>query len=95
MAELECWTGRLTLEARSRIVAVDIEEGLLVSVFEDDSPSDAVVALYDLIEAREGRYRFSPLESVVKTELAPMTVGTLMLRVSHRKDELQRAELGA
>jgi hypothetical protein len=95
MAELEHWTGRLTVEAKDRIVAIDLEDGHLVAVFEDDSPSDAVQALYDLVEAREGRYCFSPLASVAKTELAPMTVGTLMLRVSHRQDELSRAEVGS
>lgn len=94
MAELERWTGRLSIEAKSRTVLVDWADGLLVGVFEDDSPSDAVTALYDLVEAREGRYRFTPLPTVTKTELAPMTVGTLMLRVGHRRDELRRADVG-
>lgn len=94
-AELEMWTGRLTLETRSRTVQVDLETGLLVGVFEDDSPSDAVEALHELLDARDGRFSFSPAESVVKTELAPLMVGTLLLRASHLRDEMNRADVGS
>jgi hypothetical protein len=95
MAELERWTGRLTLEAQTHTVQVDLEGGLLVGVLEDDSPTDAVEALHELLESREGSFSFSPQVAVVKTELAPMTVGTLLLRASHRRDELSRADVGA
>lgn len=94
-AELEMWTGRLSLETRSRTVQVDLETGLLVGVFEDDSPSDAVEALHELLDARDGRFSFSPAESVVRTELAPLTVGTLLLRASHLRDEMHRADVGS
>lgn len=92
MAELECWTGRLVVEAGHRTVLLDLLGGLLVGVFEDDSPSDAVEALYELVEVRVGRFSFSPRPHVAKTELAPMTVGTLLLRASHRRDEMSRAD---
>ena len=97
MAELERWTGRLTLEAHARTVQIDLEAGLLVGVFDDDSPSDAVETLYDLIEVRDGKFSFTPARQVAKTELAPMTVGTLLLRASHRRDELGRldAQMGS
>jgi hypothetical protein len=94
MAELECWTGRLTLDAGARTVFLDMEAGLLVGVFEDDSPSDAVETLYDLIDARDGGFSFSPHHPVTKTELSPLTVGTLLLRASHRRDEVTRLEVG-
>lgn len=94
MSELERWTGRLTLQASGRTVIVDLESGLLVGVFEDDSPSDAVEALHELIDDRDGRFTFSPSPSVTRTELAPMTVGTLLLRASHRRDEMNRADFG-
>ncbi len=92
MAELEHWTGRLTLETGQRTLLLDLEGGLLIGVFEDDSPSDAVEALYGLVEARDGRFAFSPQHQLNKTELAPMTVGTLLLRASHRRDEVDRAD---
>ncbi|HXS18474.1 MAG TPA: DUF4388 domain-containing protein [Polyangiaceae bacterium] len=92
MAELERWTGRLILEARERTVLLELEGGLLVGAFEDDSPAEAVEALHELIEVRDGRFSFSPGASAVKTELAPMTVGTLLLRASHRRDERSRAD---
>jgi len=94
MAELERWTGRLMIDAHTRTVLLDLEAGFLVGVFEDDSPSDAVETLYDLIEVRDGGFSFNPQHSVAKTELAPMTVGTLLLRASHRRDEVTRLEVG-
>ena len=95
MAELECWTGRLMMEAAQRTLLLDLQGGLLVGVFEDDSPTDAVEALYDLVEVRTGRFSFSPSLQVAKTELAPMTVGTLLLRASHRRDEVSRSDAAA
>lgn len=94
MAELERWTGRLHLEARERDLLLELEAGLLIGVFEDDSPTDAVEGLYELIEVRDGRFSFTPGASAVKTEPAPMTVGTLLLRASHRRDERNRVEMG-
>jgi hypothetical protein len=94
MAELERWTGRLVLEACERTVLLELEAGLLIGAFEDDSPAEAVEALYELIEVRDGRFSFSPGATAVKTELAPMTVGTLLLRASHRRDERSRADAG-
>lgn len=91
MAELERWTGRLTLEVETHTVQVDLEAGLLVGVLEDDSPSDAVEALYDLVEMRVGKFSFTPSATVMKTEPAPLTVGSLLLRAGHRRDELSRA----
>lgn len=93
-AELEMWTGRLTLETKNRTVQVSLEGGLLVGVSEDDSPSDAVEALHELLDDRAGRFSFSPGALALKTELAPLTVGTLLLRASHLRDEMNRSDVG-
>lgn len=89
MAELEKWTGRLTLESQGTVI-IDLEGGLIVGALDEDAPCDAVDAVVSLMETRDGRFSFTPFATALKTERPPLTVGSLLLKASHRRDELNR-----
>lgn len=98
MFELEQRTGRLTLSTTSGALTLELEEGKLGQTFFDGVPSEPVDALARVIDARSGRFLFTPGELVTDdlgiTPGPKMSVGSVLLRIGQRNDEANRDAFG-
>ncbi len=98
MFELEQRTGRLTLSTTSGALTLELEEGKLGQAFFDGVPSEPVDALARVIDARSGRFLFTPGE-LIKDDLGltpgpKVSVGSVLLRIGQRNDEANRDAYG-
>lgn len=90
MFELEQRTGSLRVETEDLCFAVQLELGKLVGVVQNGLAADVVDTLASVIDCRQGRFAFTPFEPANLGD-ASLSIGTALLRISQRNDELKRA----